>query len=97
MERAKTKAEAKISVTFRSKRQLEAIAQALSPELSHPAGQKAEARLTRKGKILRIEFVARDSSSLRAIMSSYLRMLAATISVSKFLLELEHTSTPPKP
>jgi tRNA threonylcarbamoyladenosine modification (KEOPS) complex Pcc1 subunit len=75
---------------------MEAIAQALSPELSHPAGQKAEARLGRGGKVLRIEFLARDSASLRAIMSSYLRMLAATINVSTSLLELERKRAPPK-
>jgi tRNA threonylcarbamoyladenosine modification (KEOPS) complex Pcc1 subunit len=68
---------------------MEAVATALSPELSHPAGQKADARLVRRGKTLKIEFEARDSSSLRAIMSSYLRMLAATINVSMSLLALE--------
>ena len=36
-----------------------------------------------------LKFVARDSSSLRAIMTSYLRMLAAMLNVSKSLLELE--------
>jgi tRNA threonylcarbamoyladenosine modification (KEOPS) complex Pcc1 subunit len=68
---------------------MEAIASALYPELLHPAGQKADARLIRRDKILRIEFEAKDSTSLRAIMSSYLRMLAATINVSTSLLELE--------
>jgi tRNA threonylcarbamoyladenosine modification (KEOPS) complex Pcc1 subunit len=68
---------------------MEAIAQALSPELSHPAGEKSAARLAKQGKALKLSFVARDSSSLRAIMSSYLRMLAATLNVSMYLLELE--------
>ena len=89
MKRTKSKAEANVSVTFRSKQQMEAIAQALYPELSHPAGDKAEARLVKQGRVMRLKFVARDTSSLRAIMSSYLRMLAATLNVSASLLELE--------
>jgi len=89
VKRAKPRAEARISVTFRSKQQMEAIAQALSPEMAHPAGEKAEARLAKRGSVMTLRFAARDSSSLRAIMSSYLRMLAATLNVSASLLELE--------
>ena len=89
MKRAKSKAEASVRVSFRSKEQMKAIAQALSPELSHPSGEKAEARLIKRGGLLTLKFVARDSSSLRAIMSSYLRMIAAALNVSASLLELE--------
>jgi tRNA threonylcarbamoyladenosine modification (KEOPS) complex Pcc1 subunit len=95
VKRLKAKAEASVSVTFRSKQQMEAIAQALSPELSHPAGEKAEAQLVKRGRVMRLRFAARDSSSLRAIMNSYLRMLAATLNVSASLLELER-KTPSK-
>ncbi|HUK50300.1 MAG TPA: KEOPS complex subunit Pcc1 [Terriglobales bacterium] len=90
---AKSTAKARVAITFRSRHQMESVATALSPELSHPAGQKANARLIRRNKMLRIEFEARDSSSLRAIMSSYLRMLTAIINVSSSLLELEKKPT----
>jgi tRNA threonylcarbamoyladenosine modification (KEOPS) complex Pcc1 subunit len=68
---------------------MQAIAQALVPETSHPAGEKAQARIVTRGKMLKLQFKAQDSSSLRAIMSSYLRMLRATVTVSKSILELE--------
>ena len=72
---------------------MEAIAEALSPELAHRAGEKAEASLSTQRKSLKFRFIARDTSSLRAIMSSYLRLLAATLNVSASLSELERKSS----
>ncbi|MGP8070681.1 MAG: KEOPS complex subunit Pcc1 [Candidatus Bathyarchaeia archaeon] len=92
MRRTKDRAEARISVLFRSRQQLEAIAEALRPEILHPAGEKAEARITKGGKMLKLEFEARDSSALRAIMTSYLRLLGAAVNVSKSLRQLEINS-----
>jgi len=69
---------------------MRAVADALTPELSHSAGEKARASIVTRGKALSLRFEARDSTALRAIMSSYLRMLAATLNVSKSLLQLEH-------
>ena len=82
-------AEATIKIACRSKKQMQAVAEALSPELAHPAGEKAEASLFMLSKGLKFRFVARDASSLRAIMTSYLRLLAATLNVSASLTELE--------
>jgi len=55
----------------------------------HPAGKKAHATILTRGKTMRIAFQANDSSTLRAIFSSYLRMLAASLKVSNALIEME--------
>jgi len=89
MRRTKDSAEARISVLFRSRQQMEAIAEALRPEILHPAGEKAQARITKGGKMLKLQFEARDSSALRAIMTSYLRLLGAAVNVSRSLRQLE--------
>lgn len=87
--RARARAYAKLRIALKSKRQVEAIANALKPELLHPASEKAWATIARHGKTLKLEFTASDSSSLRAIISSYLRMIAASLNVSNALLELD--------
>lgn len=92
MGRTKTpKASATVRVIFRTQQQTKAIAHALTPELSHPAGEKARARIMIRGKKLSLRFEARNSTTLRAIMSSYLRMLAASLNVSDSLMQLEHS------
>lgn len=89
MNRSKLGAEAEISIMLRTRAQANAIAAALGPETLHPAGQKASAKIIRRGQRLNITFKARDSPSLRAVMNSYLRMLRATTAVCGSLLELE--------
>lgn len=80
---------ATVSVIFRNVRQTRAIADALGPELFHPAGEKARARIDVRGRKLSLRFEAKDSTALRAIVSSYLRMLAASMNVSESLIQLE--------
>jgi tRNA threonylcarbamoyladenosine modification (KEOPS) complex Pcc1 subunit len=70
---------------------MKAIASALEPELQHPAGEKAKARLLHRGNRLTLEFEARDSTAFRAIMSSYIRMLKAGVNVSGTLIQLERS------
>jgi tRNA threonylcarbamoyladenosine modification (KEOPS) complex Pcc1 subunit len=93
MRRTKGSAEAEISVMFRSRQEMEAIAEALRPEILHPAGEKAQARITKRGKKLKLQFEARDSSALRAIMTSYLRLLGAAVNVSRSLRQLDINKT----
>jgi tRNA threonylcarbamoyladenosine modification (KEOPS) complex Pcc1 subunit len=88
MKHNKFNAEAEVDVVLRSRRQLNAIATALAPETLHPAGDKAEARIIVRARSLEIKLRARDSSSLRAIMSSYLRMLKATVNVCQSMLDV---------
>jgi tRNA threonylcarbamoyladenosine modification (KEOPS) complex Pcc1 subunit len=68
---------------------MDAIAEALQPELGHPANERARAMIGRRGRSLNLEFEADDSSSLRAIMSSYLRLVAASLNVADALIELD--------
>jgi len=89
MRRTKDSAEARVSVLFRSRQQMEAIAEALGPEVLHPAGEKAQARITKGGKMLELQFEGRDTSALRAIMTSYLRLLGAAVNVSDLLRQRE--------
>lgn len=93
MKRTRTKAYAKVRVVFQSARQMRAVTDALVPELSRATGEKARAAIVTRGKALSLRFEARDSTTLRAIMSSYLRMLAASLNVSKSLLQLEHVKS----
>jgi len=90
MNNARFNAEAEVSIMLRSRKQLSAIAAALAPEASHRAGGKANAKIILRGQQLKIVFKARDSPSLRAIVSSYLRMLKATTTVCGSLLEFEY-------
>lgn len=84
------KAGATVRVTFRTTQQSKAIAAALAPEIQYPAGKKAKARILVRGKKMSLQFYAKDSTTLRAIVSSYLRMLAASLNVSNSLFQLEH-------
>jgi tRNA threonylcarbamoyladenosine modification (KEOPS) complex Pcc1 subunit len=59
----------------------------------HPAGRKAQAVILTRGKTLKLMFQAKDTSTLRAVFSSYLRILAASLKVSSALIEMEGTKT----
>ena len=80
------KVHALIRIGVRTKRQAAAIADALRPEAAHPTGNKASARVVTKGRQLTIGLEAKDTATLRAIMNSYLRMLAASLNA---LFQLE--------
>ena len=87
------KVHALIRIGVRTKRQAAAIANALRPEAAHPTGNKASARIVTKGRQLTIGLEAKDAATLRAIMNSYLRMLAASINA---LFQLEQLQVPKK-
>lgn len=73
-----------------------AIAQGLTPELRHSAGERAAVRIVIRGRKLSLRFEANDSAALRAIMSSYIRLLAASLNVSNSLMQLERSRVPNK-
>lgn len=85
-------ASARLRIVLQSKREANAILDGLSPELQHPAGEKARALVSARGKSLVLRFEANNSTALRAIMSSYLRLLAASLSVCDNLIKLERSS-----
>ena len=89
MQQRKLAAEAEVRVLLRSRRELKAAAAALTPEATHPAGNRAEVRVQVRGNMLRVRIGARDSSALRAVMTSYLRMLKAISNVFASLADSE--------
>ena len=91
-----TKARASLRIAFRSERQTRAIADALRPEATHPAGSKTRAVVVARRRDLIIRFEGKDSTTLRAIMSSYLRMIKASVNTSNALLQLERKGSKSK-
>ena len=81
MQHRKVAAEAEVRVFLRSRRELNATAVALAPEVAHPAGKRAEVTVQVRGNMLKVRIGARDSAALRAVMTSYLRMLKAISNV----------------
>ena len=66
----------------------DSIAKSLEPELSNPAGSKARAHMKIRSNSLELNFQARDTTALRAILNSYLRMIKASTSVTETVLQL---------
>jgi len=79
---------AKITLHLSSRRLIEAIAKSLRPELGGRVDTKAHASLKVDGKRLELKFHARDTTSLRAILNSYLRMISACVRVARVLDDL---------
>ena len=84
-----SKAHARLRITFRSRKQVKAIIDALKPELLHPAGDKTQAKIITRGRLLELAFKSRETTTLRAILSSYLRLLSASINTCNALIQLE--------
>jgi tRNA threonylcarbamoyladenosine modification (KEOPS) complex Pcc1 subunit len=80
--------QARITLRLSSRRLIEAIAKSLHPELDGQVDAKAHASLKVHGKCLELKFHARDTTSLRAILNSYLRMVSACVRVARVLDEL---------
>jgi len=72
-------ASATIRLAFTSKRQLQAINRALLPEVRHQPRQRGTVVLQMKGKNLRLRFEGTDTATLRAVVTSYLRLVAASL------------------
>ena len=72
---------------------MRAIADALKPEA---VGRKTRTVMIEKPKELVVIFEAKNSTILRAIMSSYLRMIRASLNASNALLEQERASSEPR-
>ena len=90
MQQSKLGAEAEVRVLLRSRREITAVAAALTPEATHPTGKRADVEVQIRGNMLKVRIRARDSSTLRAVMTSYLRMLKAISNVFASLAESEN-------
>lgn len=82
---------ARLLLNLRSRRMADSIAKSLEPELIHPAGAKARARMKINRNSLELMFQARDTTALRAIMNSYLRMIGACIRVTETISKLDES------
>jgi len=65
-----------IALRLSSHRMADSIAKSIKPELGQ-TGNKARVKLRVTGKCLELKFHARDTTTLRAIVNSYLRMISA--------------------
>jgi tRNA threonylcarbamoyladenosine modification (KEOPS) complex Pcc1 subunit len=79
------KAEAEVSIDLATEADAEAMVRALFPEIAAPRTARASVRVTRRGKVAKIAFYARDLVALRAIMNSFLRFAATWRRVSETL------------
>ena len=79
------KAEAEVSIDFPNESDAEAIARALIPEIIAPHTSRAHIRVTRRGKVAKIRFYAKDLVALRAMVNSFLRFAAPWRKLSEAL------------
>jgi tRNA threonylcarbamoyladenosine modification (KEOPS) complex Pcc1 subunit len=83
----KAKAEAKVSIDFPTESDAEAMARALVPEIAASRTTRASVRVTRRRRVTKIAFYAKDLVALRAMVNSFLRFavtwrrLSETLSV----------------
>ncbi len=75
------KAKATVRIPFRSERQLTALVNALTPEMSRQMGIRSKASLTSEGQILVLTVEAKDTVALRAALNAYLRWMNSTMNV----------------
>jgi len=73
----KVRAEADISIPFRTKADAEALTRALITEMLASRTTRASVRVTCRGKDVRMRFSASDLVALRAMVNSFLRSAAA--------------------
>ncbi len=75
------KAKATARLPFTSKKQLDAILKALTPELQRQIGTRSKATLFEEGYALVLNVEAEDTNALRAALNAYLRWVNSTINV----------------
>ena len=78
------KAEAVVSLNFSSEKQLQVVLKALKPETETSSTHRSKVELTTEANSLVLNFMAKDTSALRAAMNSYLRLIGVAISLQKF-------------
>jgi tRNA threonylcarbamoyladenosine modification (KEOPS) complex Pcc1 subunit len=69
------KAQATIRLKFASKKNLDVVLKALAPEAARPTTSRSHVKTSSADNILTLEFKARDTSSLRAVVNSYLHWI----------------------
>jgi tRNA threonylcarbamoyladenosine modification (KEOPS) complex Pcc1 subunit len=78
------KANAVVRLNFSSDKQLQVVLQALKPETETSTTSRSNVQMTADGKTLVLDFMAKDTSALRAAMNSYLRLIGVAMDLKKF-------------
>ena len=81
----RAKAAAEVSIDFPTESDAEAMARALIPETVSPRTSRASVQVTRRGRVTKIRFYARDLVALRAMVNSFMRLAATWRRVSETL------------
>jgi len=69
-----TRAEAKISISYPTKPDADALRQGLEPEMTSSKDSRAFVRIKTQGKVVTMRFTAGDPVALRAMLNSFLRL-----------------------
>ena len=75
------KAEATVRLPMKSKKQLEALVKALTPETQKQLGTRSKVTLSAEKMTFRLRVEAEDTVALRAALNSYLRWANSTLRV----------------
>ncbi len=74
-----------VRLEFPSGKQLEAVIDALSPEISTPLPSRAKVELKRKGTSLILLVEAKDTVALRSALNAVLRLVSSIVNVMQIL------------
>jgi tRNA threonylcarbamoyladenosine modification (KEOPS) complex Pcc1 subunit len=77
-------AQAVVRLNFSSDKQLQVVLQALKPETETSTTSRSKVQMTADGNTLVLDFMAKDTSALRAAMNSYLRLIGVAMDLKKF-------------
>ena len=83
------KAKATIRLKFSSEKQLRAVVDALTPEVSKPLAGRAKVALERQDAFLVLRVEARDTVALRSTLNAYSRWVGSIVNVVEVL---EHSA-----
>jgi tRNA threonylcarbamoyladenosine modification (KEOPS) complex Pcc1 subunit len=81
------KAQAVIRLNFSSEKQLEAVLKAIRPETETSVTSRSKVEMKAEEYGLILEFMATDTSALRAALNSYLRLIGVAMSLQKLTKE----------
>lgn len=79
------KAKATVRLPFASKKRLDALVDALTPEVGKQITTRSKVTLTTDGAFLVLAVEAQDTVALRAALNSYLRWINSTMNVLEAL------------
>ena len=79
------KAQAVVRLKVFSENQITIVMNALKPEIENSNTPRSKVLMKTEEQSLVIEFIAKDTSALRATMNSYLRLISVAMKLKKFI------------